>query len=168
MAQFRTYRAAARTAVTAGSGREPGRSFTIEIRFVGGLTPTEEHAFRTAADRWCRVIVGELPPVIVDGEVIDDVLILAQADIIDGPGKIVGQAGPVMLRPRCAGRAALLPAKGIMTFDSADLLLMEQAGTLTDVITHEMGHVLGIGTIWTRKNLIRGCGTTNPTFVGPA
>ena len=168
MARYRSYRATSRTAVAAGSGSDAASPFIIELRFVGGLTPTEEQAFKTAADRWCRVIVGDLPPVIADGEVIDDVLILAQGDIIDGPGNILGQAGPLLLRPRCAGRAALLPAKGVMTFDSADLLLMEQAGTLVDVITHEMGHVLGIGTIWGRKNLVKAYGTVNPTFAGPA
>jgi hypothetical protein len=37
----------------------------------------------------------------------------------------------------------LLPVKGIMSFDTADLKDMQSAGTLKDVITHEMGHVLG-------------------------
>ena len=53
-----------------------------------------------------------------------------------------------------------------MSFDTADLADMEAAGTLNDVITHEMGHVLGIGTIWTRKRLLRGGGGNNPTFTG--
>lgn len=43
---------------------------------------------------------------------------------------------------------------------------MERLGTLTDVITHEMGHVLGIGTIWSHKGLLSDAGTSNPTFVG--
>jgi len=34
------------------------------------------------------------------------------------------------------------------------------------VITHEMGHVIGIGTVWKLKNLLKGEGTTNPTFTG--
>jgi hypothetical protein len=102
----------------------------------------------------------------VDGEVIDDVLILAQGDDIDGPGRVLGQAGPTALRPRTAGAAAFLPAKGIMIFDSADLADMEENGTLNDVITHEMGHVIGIGTIWSRKGLLRGAGTSNPRFTG--
>jgi hypothetical protein len=55
-----------------------------------------------------------------------------------------------------------------MAFDTADLKKMEQDGTLNDVITHEMGHVLGIGTIWTNKNLLKGAGTSNPTFTGAA
>src|SRR5437762_13282228 len=29
-----------------------------------------------------------------------------------------------------------------------------------------MGHVIGIGTVWTRKKLLHGAGTTNPTFIG--
>jgi hypothetical protein len=53
-----------------------------------------------------------------------------------------------------------------MAFDSADLAEMETSGTLNDVITHEMGHVLGFGTIWTRKHLLKGKNTANPTFVG--
>src|SRR6266704_3515867 len=52
--------------------------FTIEIRFVGGLTDTQQAAFARAGDRWAHVIVGDLPDIEVDGELIDDVLILAQ------------------------------------------------------------------------------------------
>jgi hypothetical protein len=29
-----------------------------------------------------------------------------------------------------------------------------------------MGHVVGIGTIWPRKGLLQGAGTSNPTFLG--
>jgi Leishmanolysin len=34
------------------------------------------------------------------------------------------------------------------------------------VITHEMGHVLGIGTLWQRKGLLKDATTDNPTFSG--
>ncbi|MGM9509881.1 leishmanolysin-related zinc metalloendopeptidase [Larkinella sp. GY13] len=140
--------------------------FTIEVRFLGGLTENQKNAFKAAADRWSSVIVGDLPTIKVDGENIDDVLILAEGSDIDGSGGILGQAGPTHLRPANAGVAAFLPAKGRMTFDKADLENMENNGSLTHVITHEMGHVLGIGTIWTRKGLLKGAGTTNPTFTG--
>lgn len=139
--------------------------FTIEVRFLGGLTEAEKDAFKAAADRWASAIVGDLPSVVVDGEVVDDVLILAQGTPIDGAGGILGQAGPTHLRP-ASSAAAYLPAKGIMSFDTADLEKMAQNGTLNDVITHEMGHVLGIGTIWDRKGLLKGAGTANPTFDG--
>ena len=140
--------------------------FAIEVRFLGGLTARQRDAFRAAADRWTRIIVADLPPVMVNGELIDDVLILAEGRLIDGPSGILGQAGPTHLRPEGAGAAAFLPARGRMTFDTADLAEMEADGTLNDVITHEMGHVLGIGTIWTDKGVLRGAGSSNPTFTG--
>jgi len=163
--KYETYqaRADAGRAATLAATASP---FTIEVRFLGGLTGTQQAAFTGAADRWTRMIVGDLPTVLVDNEAIDDILILAQGSEIDGPGMILGQAGPTHLRPESAGEAALLPAKGIMSFDIADLEKMETDGTLNDVITHEMGHVLGIGTIWRLKGLLKGENTVNPTFVG--
>jgi hypothetical protein len=147
---------------------QPESPFTIEVRFTGGLTERQRAAFTAAADRWTQVIVGDLPPVEIDGEVVDDVLILAEGADIDGTGRVLGQAGPTHLRPESAGSAALLPARGEMTFDSADLAALEADGSLDDVITHEMGHVLGIGTLWDAKGLLAGSGTDDPTFTGTA
>jgi hypothetical protein len=141
-------------------------AYKIEVRFLGGLNAAQKNAFKLAADRWSKVIIGDLPSVMVSGELIDDLLIEAQGVPIDGPGKILGQAGPTRLRPASAGVNAFLPAKGIMSFDTADLAQMQADGTLLDVITHEMGHVIGIGTIWTQKGLLTGAGTSNPTFKG--
>src|SRR5499426_669818 len=148
--KFESY--VAHASVRAGASASSIMSaYKIEVRFLGGLTTAQKTAFKRAADRWTKVIVGDLPSVLVDGEVIDDVLILAQGSAIDGPGGILGQAGPTHLRPRNAGKAAFIPAKGTMQFDTADLAEMDADGTLNDVITHEMGHVLGIGTIWSHK-----------------
>jgi hypothetical protein len=140
--------------------------FTITVVFLGGLTTAQKNAFKTAAKRWSKVIVGDLPDVVVNGQVIDDVLIEASGVAIDGPGGILGQAGPTHLRPASAGAAKFIPAKGRMQFDTADLANMQANGTLNDVITHEMGHVLGIGTIWTAKGLLAGSSGNNPTFTG--
>jgi hypothetical protein len=173
MAQYEEYesRAPQPAVAAAGAAAAPGvapaaRPFTIKVRFLGGLSQNQKNAFKQAADRWSRVIVGDLPNVNVDGEQIDDVLILAQGRPIDGRGGILGQAGPTHLRPASAGGSAFIPAKGIMSFDTADLDAMEANNTLRDVITHEMGHVLGIGTIWDLKNLLQGAGSSNPTFTG--
>jgi hypothetical protein len=166
MSQIEIYRAQSGAETGAAAVAGVVSPFTIEVRFMGGLTQTQKNAFKAAADRWSRVIVGDLPNILVEGEVIDDVVILAQGVEIDGPGQILGQAGPTHLRPASAGNSRFIPAKGIMSFDTADLSEMEQLGTLGDVITHEMGHVLGIGTIWTMKGLLQGAGTTNPTFTG--
>jgi len=167
MADYETYTAMA-DATVAETLAQTASPFSIQVRFTGGLTKRQKQAFKTAADRWTRVIVGDLPSVEVDGEIIDDLLILASGQEIDGPGRILGQAGPTRLRPRGTARTALLPVKGEMAFDTADLKTMETGGTLNDVITHEMGHVLGIGTIWQLKRLLKNPGTNDPQFTGKA
>ncbi len=53
-----------------------------------------------------------------------------------------------------------------MEFDTADLAAMEAKGSLLSVILHEMGHVLGIGTLWERRGLLSGAGGSNPRFIG--
>lgn len=141
-------------------------SFKIELRFLGGLSRSQQEAFHRAAERWSNVIVGDVPSVRVDGKVVDDILIVAEGTKIDAAQGILGQSGPTLLRPKAAGTHAYLPAKGEMTFDSDDLEEIESDGSLVDVIAHEMGHVLGIGTIWARKRLLVGATTSNPTFRG--
>jgi Leishmanolysin len=125
------------------------KKMKIEVRFGPGITATQATAFGRAADRWMEVITGDFVPVTVDNEVIDGLLIEAQGLNIDGQGSVLGQAGPTLLRPN-----TMLPVKGIMEFDAADLATLEQQGTLFSVVLHEMGHVLGIGTLWQMKNLL--------------
>jgi hypothetical protein len=137
------------------------RGYKIEVRFLGGLTTTQEAAFVSAADRWSRFITADVPRVRVGDEVIDDCLIYAAGSHIDGPSGILGQAGPRFLRP-----GSLLPALGYVEFDRADLARMEMDGSLENVIVHELGHVLGMGTIWGQMGLLRGAGTANPVFMG--
>ena len=167
-AEYETYiatSARARRVVGAGAAAVAS-AYKIEVRFLGGLNTAQKNAFKAAADRWASVIVGDLPSVRVDNEVIDDLLILAQGTAIDGPRGILGQAGPTHIRPANAGKSKFLPVKGIMSFDTADLQAMQQDGTLKDVITHEMGHVIGIGTIWERKGLLKDAGESTVRFVG--
>src|SRR6266542_4325947 len=132
MFKYETYTAHAERAVAmasvAAAPAVTANPFRIEVRFAGGLTDTQKDAFKAAADRWTKVIVGSLPPVEVDGEVIDHMVITAQGQDIDGPGEILGQAGPTHLRPRNAGAAAFLPSKGQMMFDSADLAELQTRG----------------------------------------
>lgn len=139
----------------------PESGFQVEVRFLGGLSPNQQAAFASAAERWSQIIIGDVPPVLLEGETIDDVLIEARGVPIDGPGGILGQAGPRFIRP-----TSNLPIKGIMSFDTADLDRMEADGSLEDVILHEMAHVLGFGTLWTNLGLIVGEGSIDPTFVG--
>jgi len=135
--------------------------FKIEVRFLGGLSPNQQLAFTSAATRWSEIIIGDLPPALLNGELIDDVLIEAQGTPIDGVGYVLGQAGPQFIRP-----GTNLPIKGTMSFDTADLDRMESEGSLEDVILHEMAHVLGFGTLWNHMDLIVNSGSVDPTFVG--
>ena len=98
MADFETYEATA-DAKRAKEVAATASPYKIKVRFLGGLNARQKSAFKKAADRWTRVIVGDLPRVRVDGELIDDILILAQGAAIDGPGRILGQAGPLTSAP---------------------------------------------------------------------
>lgn len=138
---------------------QPG--FTIDIEFMGGLTESQKALFREAARRWSRVIVGDLPPETIDGREVDDILIQASGVGIDGVGSVLGRAGPTWVRG-----GSKLPIAGVMEFDTEDLADMEQDGRLEDVIVHEMGHCLGIGTLWADMNLISGEGGPDPLFTG--
>ena len=141
---------------------QPARPFQIEVRFLGMLTDSQKEIFRVAADRWSEIIVGNVPAITTDDVgVVDDLVIDAEGTSIDGAGGVLGQAGPTFVRP-----GSLLPARGIMQFDNADLQELEDSGELLDVIIHEMGHVLGIGTLWQSLGLIQGSGTNNPEFRG--
>jgi subtilisin-like proprotein convertase family protein len=135
--------------------------FSIQLRFLGGLTATQRAVFEVAAARWSEIIIGDLPSAVVNGETIDDVLIEARGLSIDGPNGVLGRAGPTRLRS-----GSMLPITGVMEFDMGDLARLEMEGGLLDVIIHEMGHVLGIGTIWQIKNLLVGAGSANPAYVG--
>jgi hypothetical protein len=117
--------------------------------------------FEQAAARWSEIITGDLPDITTDVGVVDDVVIDAEGTPLDGQNGTLGQAGPTRVRP-----GSLLPARGIMSFDTADLARMEVEGSLLNVIIHEMGHVLGIGTLWENLGLLQGAGTANPVFTG--
>ncbi len=135
--------------------------FNIKVRILGGLSAAQQKAFQAAAATWSKIVAADVPGVRVDGEKIDDLLIEAVGTLIDGESGILGQAGPTHIRP-----SSLIPAKGRMEFDRSDLARMEADGSLTSVIIHEMGHVIGIGTLWEDKGLLEGAGTANPVFTG--
>lgn len=134
--------------------------FQITLTLVG-LSDSQKAIFQQAATIWGTIIVGDLPDVTYNGTLIDDVAITARGTAIDGVGRILGQAGPGQLRS-----GSYLPVTGNMEFDTADLASLEANGQLLAVILHEMGHVLGIGTIWSYKGLLSGAGTSNPRYTG--
>ncbi len=154
------------------TGTNVTSQFTIDIQFLGSGTPSQQAAFSAAKAKWEQVIIGDLAN--FTGQLnastcgnptfngtIDDVLIYVDLVPIDGPGQILGAAGPCYIRN--VGNLTIL---GYMKFDTADLADLELNGSLSDVALHEMGHVLGYGTLWSTfglQNLVSG---TNPFFTG--
>jgi hypothetical protein len=106
--------------------------------------------------------------------VVDDVVILASFRTLDGPGSILAQAGPCLIRDANNDNqfeVGDLPGVGVMTFDTEDLAFVEQNNVLGAVILHEMGHVLGIGSLWTDMGLLAdpargGTPGADPHFTG--
>jgi hypothetical protein len=131
-------------------------SYSIVVQAYGPpVSIAAQAAVDSAAARWGRVIYRhtrsaavDLPPGYcgpgspeVPGPVLD-VLILVKGDSIDGPGGILGMAGP------CYVRSTGQTIAGDVVFDTADVASMTSRGVLDLVMMHEMGHVLGFGTLW--------------------
>lgn len=140
------------------------REFDIEVVFPDNtLSDEAKEIFELAAARWEALIIGDIPDVNVPGlGLIDDLRIQASGPDIDGEGGILGQAGPTFVRT-----GSFLPAAGIMEFDSADIEALIEEGQFDEVVLHEMGHVLGLGTIWEALNLLIQSGTDDARFIGP-
>ncbi|MCA9076122.1 MAG: hypothetical protein KDA93_13925, partial [Planctomycetaceae bacterium] len=136
--------------------------YQIDVNFRdNGMTPSQQAIFTQAADRWAEVITGDLVDEFVAGVYVDDLVIDAYAVPIDGVSGTLGRAAPTSFRS-----GSLLPTRGFMEFDTADIAALEIAGELFNTILHEMGHVLGIGTLWDDFALLTGAGTADPQFTG--
>jgi len=153
----------------------PG-DYRIELRYVGMQpTPAQQAAFDAAVTTWQSVIVGDQPDEAAEplpavgticdalNEPIDDLLIFVRLQTIDGAGGVLGSAGPCWIRD-----GGGLTVVGGMRFDVADLARLEADGQLTAVVLHEMGHVLGLGTLWNTRGLLTGGGGPDPIFTGLA
>jgi hypothetical protein len=118
--------------------------FDIQIVFSGASQ--YQTYFEQAAQRWERIIRSDLTAVNSGTYgLIDDLRIDASVQFIDGTNGILAQAGWDLRRSSSDGG---LPYHGIMRFDSSDINAMVNNGTFLSVVMHEMGHVLGLGTLW--------------------
>ncbi|KSA13775.1 leishmanolysin-related zinc metalloendopeptidase [Maribacter dokdonensis] len=150
--------------------------YNITLKYL--LPPTERQVevFEAAAARWERIIIKDVPDVagpipsafagFPDIETIDDLVIEVALAPIDGPGGILGQAGPQFVRTE-----DFLSLTGVMFFDVDDLDFLEEIDLFEEVIVHEMGHVLGIGTLWNTApfgfdRTLRAGPDSNPYFTG--
>ena len=154
--------------------------FTIDLRFITDPPADMRDAFVAAARRWMEVIVGDLPDQNLNvpagfgfcaqgmtpavNEMVDDVIIYAAIVPDDGPGGILGSAGPCFQR-----NGSLLTVMGGMVFDIADAAQLQATGRFEGVAIHEMGHVLGmLNQRWAARSVAQGLGGTDPIFTGLA
>lgn len=165
------------------TGPGPGEGYGLEVRWLGTEpSAATQLAFDRAVARIQSVIVGGLSPVNlpanfnleqcdaslagfedVPAELVDGLIIYALVEDIDGPGSVLGSAGPCLVRDADMNK----PALGIMRLDAADLATFPQA-RLDQLILHETLHVVGFGTVWTDNDLLSGVGTADARFLGGA
>ncbi len=164
-------------------------SFNIVVRFYddNAMTAAQKELFTLAAQRIMGIVTGDEALVTLSDtdisscldksanttkltEQIDDLVIYATVKAIDGPGNVVGSAGPCFVR--VPGHTPIL---GQLVFDAADFGTFATAAL--DIITHEMLHVLGVGALWhahngqcgppTCRDFVDSVGTTNPLYNAP-
>lgn len=134
------------------SGGTASSSYNVTIEFVGTWTTELQDSFIDAADYLSTIILADLPDVIVDGVMVDDIVITATLEAIDGVGGTLGSAGPRAIR----GDGTYLPSTGAMTFDSADAQNQLGLGNWESIVLHEMMHAMGFGTLWSLMGLVSG------------
>lgn len=144
------------------SGPEDQASgYNVEIQFSGEWTPELQQAFVGSADYISSIITGDIADISFFGTLVDDIVIMAEIVSIDGPGGVLGQAGPTYIRT-----SSSLPIEAIMQFDVADAETYLANGLWQDIVLHEMLHSIGVGSLWNYMGLVDGSGTSNPVFTG--
>ena len=133
-------------------------AFSINVNFTG------DARFRPSVDaavaEWQAVLSGYQSGRVVQrfnssysvGQTVQAVFINASVSAIDGPGGTLGQAGPDGFVRDAAGFA--LSTNGSAQFDSADAdNLLASGNGFEKVVMHEIGHILGFGTLWTANGV---------------
>ena len=145
---------------------------------VTTISPLIQPHVDEALALWADVLTGDLVPIhippdqfdtdvcggfgdAVNGTTVDDILVIINIESIDGPGDVLAQAGPCLVRD-----SSRLPVAGVVTLDSDDLVSDIGTDRLTRTIAHEIGHVLGFGSLW-RDAHITGEGGPDPRYTGP-
>ena len=172
-------------------------NFPLDIVYVGAEpAPQIKAVFDSAIARIRGLVVGAgqlydisninlapcgVPTTTGPAETTRGIRVYASIRTIDGAGKILGSAGPCIIR-----ESNRLTAVATANFDQVDLVDPRFATIIVGVVTHELLHALGIGTLWcseqndgtcgdwtqsqgfdtTIPSLLTGFGTDNPRYTG--
>ncbi len=131
----------------------PASAFNIQIRFIDSSRISTENRMAVAAavNRWEAMILGDLPTVTLAGGLssgcpsvpdlrglqVDDILLLVWFGTING----AAAATNLCLRRPGSG----LPAVAFIRIDEKNANALDG---VESEMAHEIGHALGIGTIW--------------------
>ncbi|SMB90799.1 leishmanolysin-related zinc metalloendopeptidase [Deinococcus hopiensis] len=158
-------------AKSSGLTEQATEAYNITLNFAAGSDASVVNAMKSAASRWQGVVTQGLPSVTANipanacgsnaaySGTIDDILVFTGNKSIDGPGGILAQSGPCSVRS-----ASGLTTYSTLVFDTADL--GQFSSQLADIAVHELGHSLGIGSLWRQFRLVSGANTTNPVYSG--
>jgi hypothetical protein len=190
--------AAALLAACGGGGATPDKTYTITLRFCSTsnfasctsdpgnasdveITPDQRAAFETARDRVQGLITAGLVPARTrdssgpldcsDGtmavtldQTVHGLLLLVVVKDTGATSGTLASSGPCIERV-----SSHLPLVALTEFNSNYIPGLVTRGQLETVITHEMLHTLGFGTVWIdfHPPLITGRYTTSSAFTGP-
>ena len=142
--------------------------FDIELVLLSSFTERQKEELQYAVRRWMAVITKDLPDytftqnwsgqcggqsyAIPSGERIDDLRIYVSQEEFNN---IAGYGSPTVLREETH-----LPVFGCMVFNS-------EAKHVQYVALHEIGHVLGVGTIWDNLGFLQDYPNADAHFNGP-
>lgn len=149
-----------------------GTRYQVTVRFLGPRDNRVDAVLDQAVSRWTAAVARGVSDIHVDieadacfdgqpavNEIVDDLLVFVRVRDLDGEGGVLGRAGPCLIRTENG-----IPLLGLIELDRADLGRDPQV--LLNVLSHEMGHVLGLGTLWWYHSLVHDEGEDNPLFLG--
>ncbi len=149
-----------------------GSRYQMTVRFLGPRDDRVDAVLDQAVSRWTSAVNLGVSDIDVDiaadacfdgqpavKEIVDDLLVFVRVRDLDGEGGVLGRAGPCLIRTENG-----IPLLGLIELDRADLGRDPQV--IYNVLSHELGHVMGIGTLWWYHSLVHDEGEANPLFVG--